>query len=60
LINLPNNQFTNNSNPSYQEGNRYMSEIGLYDEDKNLLVLSKFNSPQIRRDVQRITIKLDF
>ena len=60
LINLPSNQFTDTSNPSYQSSNRYMTEIGLYDNDKNLLVLSKFNSPQIRQDVQRITIKLDF
>lgn len=60
LINLPSNQFTDTSNPSYQGSNRYMTEIGLYDNDKNLLVLSKFNSPQIRQDVQRITIKLDF
>lgn len=60
LINLPSNQFTNTSNPSYQGSNRYMTEIGLYDNDKNLLVLSKFNSPQVRKDVQRITIKLDF
>ena len=37
-----------------------MTEIGLYDTDKNLLVLSKFQSPQVRQGLQQVVVKLDF
>lgn len=61
LINLPNNQFVKSSNPTWTQGVLpYMSEIGLYDSDKNLLVLAKFQSPQIRTGIQQVAIKLDF
>ena len=61
LINLPNNQFVKSSNPTWTQGTLpYMSEIGLYDNDKNLLVLSKFQSPQVRTGIQQVAIKLDF
>ena len=61
LINLPNNQFVKSSNPTWSQGTLpYMSEIGLYDNDKNLLVLAKFQSPQVRTGIQQVAIKLDF
>lgn len=61
LINLPNNQFVNSSNPTWtSDYDPYMTEIGLYDSDKNLLVLSKFQSPQIREGIQQVAVKLDF
>lgn len=60
LINLPQNQLVNSSNPSYSSGDKYMSEIGLYDENKNLLVLSKLQSPVKREGIQQIAVKLDF
>ena len=61
LINLPNNQFVKSSNPTWTQGAfPYMSEIGLYDNDKNLLVLAKFQSPQVRTGIQQVAIKLDF
>jgi len=61
IINLPNNQFVNTTNPTWTAGNTpYMSEIGLYDINKNLLVLTKFQSPQIRQGVQQAVVKLDF
>jgi hypothetical protein len=61
LINLPNNQFVNTTNPTWTAGvTPYMSEIGLYDVNKNLLVLAKFQSPQIRQGVQQAVVKLDF
>jgi hypothetical protein len=61
LINLPNNQFVNSSNPTWtSEYDPYMSEIALYDSDKNLMVLSKFQSPQIREGIQQVAVKLDF
>jgi hypothetical protein len=61
LINLPNAQFVNSSNPTWSQGvTPYMSEIGLYDGNKNLLVLAKFQSPQIRQGIQQAVVKLDF
>ena len=61
LINLPNNQFVKSSNPTWTESyTPYMTEIGLYDTDKNLLVLSKFQSPQVRQGLQQVVVKLDF
>jgi hypothetical protein len=61
LINLPNNQFVNSSNPTWtSDYDPYMSEIALYDSDKNLMVLSKFQSPQIREGIQQVAVKLDF
>jgi hypothetical protein len=61
LINLPNNQFVNSSNPTWTtDFTPHMSEIGLYDSDKNLVVLSKFQSPQIREGIQQVAVKLDF
>jgi hypothetical protein len=61
LINLPNAQFVNSSNPTWSQGvTPYMSEIGLYDANKNLLVLSKFQSPQVRQGIQQAVVKLDF
>jgi hypothetical protein len=63
LINLPTNQFIKPSNPSWSDTinvQTRMTEVGLYDGDKNLLVLSKFQSPAIRQGVQQVAIKLDF
>jgi hypothetical protein len=61
LINLPSNQFTFSSNPSWSEGiTPYMTEIGLFDTDRNLLALGKFQSPQLRQGVQQLVLKLDF
>jgi hypothetical protein len=61
LINLPNNQFNKSTNPTWNQSyTPYMTEIGLYDTDKNLLVLSKFQSPQVRQGLQQVVVKLDF
>ena len=62
LINLPNNQFVNTSNPTFNINwpKPYMTDIGLYDTDKNLLCLTKFQSPQIRQGSQQVVVKLDF
>jgi hypothetical protein len=61
LVNLPSNQFINSSNPTWSEGiTPYMTEVGLFDTDKNLLVVSKFQSPQLREGVQQVVVKLDF
>jgi len=61
LINLNNNQFTNTSNPTWTSGTTaYISEIGLYDEAKDLIVVSKLQSPQKRQGIQQFVVKLDF
>jgi hypothetical protein len=61
LVNLPANQFVSSSNPTWStDYDPYMSEIGLYDSDKNLLVLSKFQSPILREGIQQVAVKLDF
>ena len=61
LINLPQNQFVKSSNPTWTDGQTtYMTEIGLYDDDKDLIVYSKFQSPQIRQGIQQTVVKLDF
>jgi hypothetical protein len=61
LINLSRNQFTNSSNPTYTSGTTaYVSEIGLYDRDKDLIVISKLQSPEIRQGIQQYVVKLDF
>ena len=61
LANLPSNQFVTSTNPTWSEGvDTYMTEVGLYDNDKNLLALGKFQSPQLREGVQQVVVKLDF
>jgi hypothetical protein len=48
LINLSRNQFTDTSNPTWTSGTTsYVSEIGLYDVNKDLIVISKLQSPEI-------------
>jgi len=61
LINLGQNQFTSSSNPSYVFGtNPYITEIGLYDSNKDLIVISKLQSPVKRQGIQQFVVKLDF
>jgi hypothetical protein len=61
LINLGRNQFTNTSNPTWTSGTTsYITEIGLYDDNKDLMVISKLQSPQLRQGVQQFVTKLDF
>ena len=61
LINLGRNQFTNTSNPTWTKGTKsYYTEIGLYDSNKDLIVISKMQSPELRQGIQQIVVKLDF
>jgi hypothetical protein len=59
-VNLIDTQFTNSSNPSRIGGNRYVTEIGLYDSEKDLIVISKMQYPIFRTGTQQFLIKLDF
>jgi hypothetical protein len=61
LINLGRNQFTNTSNPTWTSGTTsYVTEIGLFDDNKDLMIISKLQSPQLRQGIQQIVVKLDF
>jgi len=61
LVNLGRNQFTNTSNPTWTSGTTsYVTEIGLFDSNKDLLVISKLQSPELRQGIQQYVVKLDF
>lgn len=61
LINLGRNQFSNTSNPTWTSGTTsYVTEIGLYDNNKDLIVISKLQSPELRQGIQQLVVKLDF
>ena len=61
LVNLSQNQFTNTSNPTWTSGTTsYITEIGLYDSNEDLIVISKLQSPQKRQGIQQFVVKLDF
>jgi hypothetical protein len=61
LVTLGRNQFTNTSNPTWVSGTTsYITEIGLFDESKDLLVVSKLQSPEKRQGIQQFVVKLDF
>jgi hypothetical protein len=59
-INLSQAEFQTPSNPTWSlNNNRYITEIGLYDSDKNLMIISKMQSPVLRQGIQQFLIKLD-
>ena len=59
-INLSQAEFQTPSNPTWtSSNNRYVTEIGLYDSDKNLMIISKMQSPILRQGIQQFLIKLD-
>jgi hypothetical protein len=61
LINLGSNQFTNTSNPTWMSGTTsYVTEIGLFNQNKDLMLISKLQSPQIRQGIQQYVVKFDF
>jgi hypothetical protein len=58
---LNNNQFTNTSNPTWASGTTsYITEIGLYNQQKELMIISKLQSPETRQGIQQFVVKLDF
>jgi hypothetical protein len=61
-VNLVETQFSTTTNPTYVNGkNKYITEIGLYNSNKELMVISKLSSP-VERIVgdQQFNISLDF
>jgi hypothetical protein len=61
LVTLGRNQFSNTSNPTWLSGTTsYVTEIGLYDSNYDLIVVSKLQSPELRQGIQQFVVKLDF
>jgi hypothetical protein len=66
-INLGQTEFLKTSNPTWnidtvtkKDEPVYMSEIGLYDSQKELMIISKLQSPVLRQGIQQFSIKFDF
>lgn len=60
-INLGQSEFQATSNPTWTHGNKsYVTEIGLYDSDKTLMIISKLQSPVLRQGIQQFLVKIDF
>ena len=54
-------KFKNTTNPSWSAGTKsYITEIALLDSDKDVLVISKLQSPVQRQGIQQFVVKLDF
>ena len=60
-INLNFTEFQNTTNPTWKQGTKsYITEIALLDEDKDILVMSKLQSPVLRQGIQQYLVKIDF
>ena len=59
-VNLSFSEFLVPSNPTYRGGNSYITDIGLYDNEKNLMIISKMQSPVLRQGIQQFLVKFDF
>jgi hypothetical protein len=61
LCNLGQTQFFDSSNPTWDNSKiPYITEVGLYNADKELMVISKIQSPEKRQGIQQYPIKIDF
>ena len=61
LVTLGRNQFTNTSNPTWTSGTTsYVTEVALLNDQKELMVVSKLQSPEKRQGIQQFVVKLDF
>ena len=60
-LNLSNTEFQASSNPTWNTTAKpYITELGLYDSNKNLMIISKLQSPVLRQGIQQFLIKFDF
>ena len=60
-INLGQAEYQNTTNPTWLPGTKsYITEIGLYDSEKNLMIVSKMQSPILRTGIQQFLVKFDF
>lgn len=60
LVNLPLGQFEDTQNPTYIDGNKYITEVALLDKNKDPLVMGKLSIPVKRIGTQVVAVKLDF
>ena len=59
--NLGPTQYLTSQNPTWSTSQApYVTEVGLYDSNKELMIISKIQSPEKRQGVQQYAIKLDF
>ena len=60
-INLGQAEFQKSSNPSWSTNTTpQITEIGLYDSEFNLMIVSKLQSPVPRQGIQQFLVKFDF
>jgi hypothetical protein len=60
-INIGAANFQTSSNPTHTNGTpSYITEIGLYNNNKELMIISKLQSPVLRQGTQQFLIKFDF
>lgn len=60
-VNLGSSQFQRSSNPTATQGTTpYVTEVGLFDSNKDLMVVAKLQSPTVRGGTQQYSLKLDF
>jgi hypothetical protein len=60
-INLSFNEFLVSQNPTWTPGTpSYITEIALMDDNQDILVMSKLQSPVLRQGIQQYVVKLDF
>jgi hypothetical protein len=60
-VNLNYTEFQATSNPTWTNGSKsYITEISLLDDKKDVLVVSKLQSPVLRQGIQQFLVKFDF
>ena len=60
-VNLSDTEFKTSTNPTWNTTTKpYLTEIGLYDDEKTLMIISKLQSPVLRQGIQQFLIKFDF
>jgi len=64
LVNLPHSQWNETQNPTYSNvarvNDKYVTEVALLDQNKEILVNAKTSSPVKRVGTQVFSIKIDF
>ena len=59
-VNLSFAEFQTTTNPTWKKGgNSYITEIALLDSNKDVMVISKMQSPVLRQGIQQFVVKLD-
>lgn len=60
LVNLPSDQFIKSNNPTYVDGDIFVTEVNLLDKNKKTVVSGKIPIPIKRYGSQVLNIKIDF